>query len=51
MNKFYFYSKLDRTQEPIGKCIALSRYKAAKYFALRKQLTLKSFLQVYSVSR
>lgn len=51
MNRYYFYSRKDKLQEPIAKCFALSRYKAAVYFALGKQLSLKSFLQVYSVSR
>ena len=49
--KYYFYSKLDSTQEPISKTLASSRLGAAKYFASRKRLPLKSFLKIYSISR
>ena len=49
--KYYFYSKLDSTQEPISKTVASSRLKAAKYFAARKRLPLKKFLSIYSISK
>jgi len=49
--KYYFYAKNNWEQEPIGKVLASSRLKAANYFAARKNLTLKSFLSIYSVSR
>lgn len=48
---YYFYSRRDSKKEPISKCVALSRYKAALQFAQRKQLDLKAFLRLYSVSR
>lgn len=51
MKKYYFYSKYDLTKESIGKCVAMTRYRAAAYFASRKQLSLKSFLALYCVSR
>lgn len=49
--KYYFYSKLDSNQEPISKTLASGRLAAARYFAARKQLDLKAFLQIYSISR
>ena len=48
---YYFYSKLDKTEEPINKIFALSRIKAARYFAARKALDLKAFLAIYGISR
>lgn len=48
---YYFYARNDWHQEPIAKTIATDRLAAAKYFAARKQLTLKQFLQIYSISR
>ena len=49
--KYYFYVKNDWQQEPISRIIASSRLAAAKYFAERKNLTLKDFLNIYSISR
>jgi len=49
--KYYFYAKNSFDQEPISKTLASSRLAAAKYFAERKNLKLKSFLNIYSVSR
>lgn len=49
--RYYFYSKNDWQQEPIAKTIATDRLAAAKYFAAQKDLTLKKFLSVYSISR
>lgn len=46
-----YYSKIDKNKEIISKTIALSRLQAAKFFALRKRLTLKEFLNIYSVER
>ena len=51
MNKYYFYSKNDATQEPIMSIRAFSRLEAAKSFAQVKQMNLKLFLSVFSVSR
>jgi len=49
--RYYFYSKNDWHQEPIAKTIATDRLAAAKYFAAQKDLPLKQFLLVYSISR
>jgi hypothetical protein len=49
--KYYFYAKNDWQQEPISRTVAPGRLSAAKYFAGRKNLTLKDFLNIYSVSR
>lgn len=51
MKQYYFYSKNDSTQEPIMSTRAWSRYEAAKSFASVKQMDLKTFLLVFSVSR
>jgi hypothetical protein len=44
-----FYNKGDKKQEVISRIVTLSRLQAAKVFAERKQLPLKSFLKIYSV--
>ena len=49
--KYFFYAKNDSEQEPISSVLAFSRLQAAKQFANRKQLNLKSFLSVFSVSK
>jgi hypothetical protein len=49
--KYFFYAKNDSGQEPINSTIAFSRLQAAKQFASRKQLNLKSFLSVFSISK
>lgn len=49
--KYYFYSRIDKTQEPIMSAWAFGRLKAAEYFAERKQLPLKSFLSIFAVSK
>jgi hypothetical protein len=46
-----FYSKLDKNEEIINRVVILSRLQAAKVFAERKQLPLKSFLKIYSVKK
>jgi len=51
MKKYYFYSKNDKTQEPIMNARAWSRLEAAKSFAQVKQMNLKTFLSVFSVSK
>ena len=48
---YYFYSRVDTRQEPINRIKAISRYHAAVIFAKNKNLPLKSFLQLYAVSR
>ena len=49
--KYFYYSRVDSKQEPISSILAFSRLQAAKQFASRKQLNLKSFLSVFSVSK
>lgn len=46
-----FYSKTDKNEEIINRIVILSRLQAAKIFAERKQLSLKSFLKIYSVKK
>jgi hypothetical protein len=46
---FGFYNKTDKTQEIISRTISTSRLSAAKYFAERKQLPLKTFLTLFAV--
>lgn len=46
---FGYYSRIDKNEEIISRTISLSRLNAAKYFAARKQLDLKSFLKIYAV--
>jgi len=47
--KYGFYYKNDKDQEIIGKTEDLSRLSAAEYFAKRKKLPLKKFLEVFGV--
>jgi hypothetical protein len=49
--KYFYYSRTDSNQEPITTTIALSRLAAAKHFAQRKQLPLKTFLQLFAISK
>jgi hypothetical protein len=51
MRQYYFYLKNTQTQEAIGKTYAWSRLSAAKYFSATKQLPLKAFLKIFSISR
>ena len=46
---FKFYSRNDKDEEIVSRTISTSRLNAAKYFAARKQLELKSFLRVFGV--
>ena len=46
---FGFYNKQDKNQETMGRIVSFSRLEAAKYFAGRKQLSLKEFLKIFSV--
>jgi hypothetical protein len=47
---FKFYSRIDKDQETIGRVVTTSRLQAARLFAERKQLPLKEFLKVFSVT-
>jgi len=51
MTKYYFYSRFDKSQEAIDSVRAFSRMQAAKHFAGRKQMDLKTFLSVFAVSK
>ena len=51
MKSYYFFIRRDINKEPINKIYAISRRHAAEKFAERKNLSLKSFLLVYEVSR
>lgn len=51
MKMYSFYSKVDNKKEKHSTIPHVSRLQAAKYFAERKGLPLKSFLIIYSVSR
>ena len=46
---FGYYSRTDKTEEIVNRTVSFSRLQAAKYFAARKQLDLKTFLKLYSV--
>jgi hypothetical protein len=48
---YYYYSKSDQSEEAVAKVFTTSRLAAAKHFANRKQMPLKTFLQIWSVSK
>lgn len=50
-NTYTYCSKIDKTKETLGKTHTTGRLLAAKYFAQRKDLPLKEFLKLYSVSK
>ena len=50
MKNYYFYSKIDVSQEPIMSIKAWNRLGAAKYFSSVKKMDLKTFLSIFSVS-
>jgi hypothetical protein len=47
---FGYYSRNDKEKEFISKTVSTSRLQAAKIFSKRKQLDLKTFLKLYSVT-
>jgi hypothetical protein len=47
--KYGYYSKIDLNEEIIAKTLAFSRLQAAKMFAFKKNLTLKQFLNIYTI--
>ena len=51
MKKYSYYSRTDSSQESIDIAISFSRLSAAKQFAQRKQLPLRSFLELFKVSK
>ena len=51
MPKYYFYIKNDKSKEPSHWVNASSRLKAAKLFAKGKDMELKQFLSIFSISK
>lgn len=51
LNKYTFSNRIDKNSEPIDSVRSSSRLLAAKHFALRKNLPLKSFLKIFKVSK
>jgi len=49
--KYSFYSKNDPSQEPIASISVSSRLEAAKHFAQVKQMPLKVFLTIFTISK
>lgn len=47
----YYYIKNDPSKEKLGKILIGSRLEAAKEFAGKKQLPLKTFLSIWGVSK
>ena len=50
-SNYTYHSKADKTKEILGQTHINGRLLAAKYFAQRKNLPLKEFLKLYSVSK
>ena len=48
---YYYYAKLDKSTEAVDKIFTTGRLAAAKHFANRKNLPLKEFLKIWSVSK
>lgn len=51
MKSYYFYSKTDKTKEPIGRVEAESIQDAVEMFAASKDLDIDTFLSIFDVSR
>lgn len=49
--KYSFCYRNQYTGEVIDSVYAVSRLSAAKFFAARKQLTLKEFLKIFTISK
>jgi hypothetical protein len=48
---FGYYARNDKEKELVSKIVSISRLQAAKTFAKRKQLDLKTFLELFWVIR
>lgn len=46
---YKYYLRNDPAKESIGSCYTYSRLNAAKFFAFKKRLTLKNFLEIWAV--
>lgn len=51
MKSYFFYHKNSPVREPLQQISASSRLKAALYFAKTKNLPLREFLKIFSISR
>lgn len=51
MKMYSFYAKNDQKKEKLGTTPHQSRLLAAKYFAERKRLQLKTFLDIYTITK
>ena len=51
MSRYYFYAKNDKNQESISSVITSSRLEAAKHFSKGKDMELKLFLSIFTVSK
>ena len=51
MKKYNYFSKTDSKKEPIFSGDFITRKKAAEWFAKLKNLNLKQFLSIFSISR
>lgn len=51
MKTYSFYRKVDKSRECLSITKASSRYEAALFFANRKNLSLKEFLLIYTITR
>jgi hypothetical protein len=49
VKRICFYSRVDSQKTPIKCLMGTSRLEAAKHFALRKDLDLKTFLKIFAV--
>ena len=47
--KFYFYSKLDQTQEAINSITCSNVEEAVNFFIKVKKLSRKNFLEIYNI--
>jgi len=48
---YYFYSKTDKTKEPIDKINTLDEEEALEYFAKRKNIDKYTFLKIYTIDK
>lgn len=51
IGNYYYYSKLDSSTEAVDRVFTTGRLAAAKHFAARKNLPLKDFLKIWTVSK
>ena len=48
---YYFYSKTDKTKEPIDKINTLDEEEALEYFTKRKNIDKYTFLKIYTIDK